>query len=265
VKVVLAGAAAALLSLASPAAAQEPRDLCPERPGLGTPPCILDQGRVLIETGLADWTRDTSGGARIDTVLLADTVVRFGVSDRLELQLGLTPVGLVRERNGPEVRRQGRVGDATLAAKYGLLSPSGEGLSIAVDAVATLPTGRRPIGAGTWAGALLLPVSFDLAERVHLGLTPEIDAAADEDGHGRHLAYGSVAGLSFDLTESLGASAEVQVLRDRDPGGHATAALAGLSMGWQPAPDIQFDAGANLGLNRRTADVQLYVGIARRF
>ena len=44
-----------------------------------------------------------------------------------------------------------------------------------------------------------------------------------------------------------------------------SAALAGLSAGWQHDDATQFDLGANLGLNRTSADAQVYVGVARRF
>ena len=49
--------------------ADQLRDLCPDRPGLGTPACTVDKGRVLLEVGLADWTRDDSGGTRTDTTV----------------------------------------------------------------------------------------------------------------------------------------------------------------------------------------------------
>src|SRR5262249_7615693 len=50
--------AALFLALASsaPAAADGLRDLCTDRPGLGTPPCIVDRGHLIVETGIADWT-----------------------------------------------------------------------------------------------------------------------------------------------------------------------------------------------------------------
>ena len=60
-------------------------------------------------------------------------------------------------------------------------------------------------------------------------------------------------------------AAEVSLTRDRDPGGRSTEALAGLSAGWQPDADSQWDIGANVGLNRDSPDVELYFGFARRF
>lgn len=81
--------ALAALFLAVPAAAQDkPRDYCPARPGLGSPACTMDAGRVSVETSLGDWTLDRQGGDRTDTVLISDTLVRIGLMDNLEAQVG---------------------------------------------------------------------------------------------------------------------------------------------------------------------------------
>jgi hypothetical protein len=54
-------------------------------------------------------------------------------------------------------------------------------------------------------------------------------------------------------------------VRDEDPAGHATQALASLSFAWQPRSNLQLDMGAVAGLNSASPDVELYLGIARRF
>jgi hypothetical protein len=38
-----------------------------------------------------------------------------------------------------------------------------------------------------------------------------------------------------------------------------------VSLAWQPRPSLQFDIGANIGLNRNTPDVVGYLGISTRF
>lgn len=253
--------------IATPAAAQEARELCPDRPGLGTPACTVAPGTVVGELGLADWTRETSAGAQIDSVVAGDALVRFGLTERLEGQIGWTALGHVRERDmasGTRTRRSD-IGDVTVAVRRNLKNPDGSGFSVAVMARASLPVGGAPIGAGDWGAGALLPVSFELGGGLSVDLTPQIDAAVDADGKGRHLGFGTVAGLGFALGESLSAAAEVSLYRDRDPGGHSTQALAGLSLGWQCDDDTQLDLGANLGLNKTSPDSQLYLGIVRRF
>ena len=125
--------------------------------------------------------------------------------------------------------------------------------------------GREPIGAGDWGAGFRLPVSYEIDETFALEWVPEVDAAVDSDGKGRHLAYGTVAGVAAKLGPTLSATLEYQFTRDRDPSGHESQQLGGLSLAWQPRDDLQFDIGANGGLDRHAPDVELYIGVSRRF
>lgn len=259
-------AAFALGLAAAPALSQELRDFCPDRPGLGTPACTIDPGHFDIELGIADWTLDKTADSRIDSIEVGQLLVRVGLTDSLEAQLGWTAFGHVRTRDRltGAVDRISGTGDVTLALRQNLKNPDGSGFSLAAMPFATLPTGGSAIGAGEWSTGLLVPMSYDLAEGVQLGLTSRLEAAADEDRDGRHLAYGAVAGLSVELSDSIGAAFEIAATRDEDPSGHSTEWLAGVSAGWMAKDDLQLDAGANFGLHR-AADVQLYLGVSKRF
>ncbi len=257
----------AAMTAATPVVGQEDRrDLCADRPGLGTPACTVEPGSLVLELGLADWTLDRTADSRTDSWAFGDALLRTGLTPSLEIQLGWTMLGHVRERDRAtgETDARTRTGDVTLALRKNLRSPDGSGFSVALMPYATLPVGGEGIGAGDWGAGLIVPASFDLGA-VSLGLTPHVDAAVDADSDGRHLAYGSVVGLGFDLSGDLSMAAEVSLTRDRDPGGHGTEALAGLSAAWQRGPDSQWDIGANVGLNRDSPDIELYLGVVRRF
>ena len=261
-------AAAIAIAGFSPAFAQD-RPYCPERPGIDTPACTMAKGRVSVETSIADWTRDDQSGAREDNVLVGDTLVRLGVSDTIEARLGFTPFGHDRTRDtardGAAVESANRVGDVSLGMKANLRDPDGSGLAIAVLPFVSLPVGRRPIGDGDWGGGMLLPVTYEISDSVSVDLTPEVDAAVDDDGHGRHVAFSTAAGLAFKLGKSLTAMGEVQALRDDDPGGATTQAVAAASLAWLATDDLQFDLFGAVGLTHDTPDARLYAGIARRF
>lgn len=257
----------AAVTAAMPAvAAEEPRDLCPDRPGLGTPACTVEPGTMMLEVGLADWTLDRAADSRTDAWTFGDTLLRAGLTPSLEVQVGWTMLGHVRERDRAtgNVSSHTRTGDVTLALRHNLNNPDGSAFSVALMPYATMPLGGAGVGAGDWGAGLIVPASFDLGA-LSLGLTPSVNAAVDADGNGRHLAFGSVAGVGFDLSDDISMTAEVSLTRDRDPDGHSTEALAGLTAGWQPDADSQWDVGANVGLNRDSPDVELYFGFARRF
>lgn len=241
------------------------RDYCPARPGLGTPACTMAPGQVSVETSLADWTLDKQGGDRSDTVLIGDTSVRIGLTDSIEAQIGWTPLAIIRDRTGGAVDRAMRSGDATLGIKANLHNPDGSGLAVAVQPFVTLPIGRAPVGAGDWGAGLVVPITYDLSKTVNLEVTPEVDAAVDQDGRGRHLAYSGVVGVGFALNDALTFTLEDQLVRDQDPSGPTTQDLASASLAWMPRKTLQLDIGAVAGLDRNAPDVELYAGVARRF
>jgi hypothetical protein len=254
--------ALAVLALPAAAGAEPLRDFCPDRPGLGTPACTIDKGHGDIEIGVTDWTLEKAGGERTDGWTFADTLVRYGLTDRLEVQLGWTAYGTVRDRTGAgPATHAGGTGDVMLALRRNLASPDGSGFSAALMPYVGLPTGGRTLGAGTWSAGLLLPVSYQLPGNLALDFTARVEAAPDDDRHGRHLAYGGVAGLDMPVSGALGATLELSAQREED----STELLAGLSFAYMPRPDLQFDVGANAGLSASAPDAELYVGIARRF
>lgn len=261
--------AAALLALIASVgiarAEPGPRDFCPDRPGLGTPACTMDKGRVALELGIAGWEHDRGGGSRADTVTAGEGLVRIGLADRLEAQIGWTAYGHARVRApSGAVSRTGGTGDVIVALRRNLRNPDGSGTAIAFMPYATLPVGSAPLGAGDWGAGLRVPMSVELPEGFSFALTPQIDAAVDGDGRGRHLAFGGVAGLGLGVGDVSG-GVEFSLMRDDDPAGRATLALAGLSLAWQAGDDLQFDAGVNLGLDGDSPDAAFYLGIARRF
>lgn len=199
--------------------------------------------------------------------MTGDTLVRLGLDERTEVQLGFTALGHVRTRNFPtsSVSEDAGIGDLSLALRRNLLSPDGSGTSAAVQAHVSLPTGGSAIGESDWSAALLLPVGFSLGEKLSLSFTPQASLEPDLDRHGHRVAFGGVAGLGFDLSDRFSASAELAAFRDDDPADPAAEVLAGLSVAWQPSRNLQLDAGGNIGLSADAADLEIYFGLVRRF
>lgn len=256
-----------LCSTGAWAQAETPRSLCPDRPGLNTPACTIEQGRTQIELSLGDWTRDRASTVRTTDWVVGDMLARVGVNEVAEVRIGWTAFGRQTIRDvvaGTRATDSG-VGDLSLGVKYNLMSPDGSGTSVGLLPSITLPTGSGPLAAGDWSASLQLPVSFELGGSIAFGLTPEVAAAVDSDGDGRHAAYALTGGFGFSPIENLAVAIEAQVSRDDDPSGASTATLAGLAFGYQTGDNSQIDFGSQFGLNANAPDVQLYVGITRRF
>ena len=255
--------AALALWMARPAFAQE-RDFCAERPGQTTPPCTLAPGGVMIETAAAGWTVTRDSSQRSDQITLGTSLLRIGLTSRLEAQAGWTPFGIehVRDRLSGRSSNRSGTGDVTLGLIYGLAGANGP---IAIQTFISLPTGGSAIGAGDWGAGARLPIAFSIGSKLQVSLTPEVDAAVNASGNGRHLAYGGAAGMGLPLNAKVSLGADVAVFRDEDPEGAATHETGGLSVAWQESANTQFDVGGIFGLNRFSSDVGLYFGIAHRF
>ncbi|WP_293906565.1 transporter [Phenylobacterium sp.] len=237
------------------------RDFCAERPGKATPPCILDAGHLQLEAGLADAVIDRSHGGHQETYTLGATELRFGLTPRVEVEVAWAPVVAVHAQGAGH--RTG-VGDTVLGLRGALTDPDKDGLAISAQGFVTAPTATRGMGAGGWTGGVRLPVSAPLAKDTDFGLTPEIDVVRDADGHGAHLAWIGVAGLSHGFGRlTLGTELWGEV--DDDPAGRVHQASADLTAALALGDDAQLDAGLNLGLTHATPDAEVYIGVARRF
>lgn len=256
---------AALLLVLLPVAAQaEERPFCADRPGFGTPACTLEPGRVMVELGLAGWDHSGDSAQVEDDLTYGNLLVRMGLDDSTELELGFDGYGTTRSRDRASgaISRQHGGGDVTMALRRSLSGPNGP---VALHAFVTAPTGRSGIGAGDWGAGVLMPIGLDLPQGFELDLTPELDAAVNDSGKGRHLAWGGVVGLGHALGPDLSLEGELAAWRHDEPAGHYTDVRSSVSLAWQAGKDWQVDIEADFGLTRAAPDHSLMVGLARRF
>lgn len=256
-------AALALAAVTCPALAED-RDFCANRPGQTTPPCTLAPGSFMIETEMASWGAESDPVTSTDTVTFGSTLLRAGLTPRLETQVDWTPFDSIRSRDRAtgEVVHQSGTGDLTLGLIYGLAGANGP---VALQGFVSLPTGGSAIGAGDWGAGLRLPVTLSLGSGIQLGLTPEVDAAVNASGSGRHAAYGGAMGVGLPVSSALSLGIDVALFRDDDPDGASTQSTAGASLAWQVDKNSQLDLGGTYGLNEASSDFGLYAGISRRF
>jgi len=260
-KTKLAGLCLSLaLGFAPQIAHAEDRDFCANRPGLGTPACTLAPGRAMIEVGLAGWDHTSDSASVEDEVTLGDALLRVGVTETTEVQIGLAShvIDRSRDRVTGVVMRDAGIGDGTFAVRQSLSGPNGK---VALQAFVTAPLR----GGGPASFGMLLPAGFDLPSGFEIDFTPEVDLAANESGNGHHLAWGGVVGLSHPLGKQVSLTGEVAAFRDEDPTGHSTDARVAGSIAWQVGEHFQLDFEADAGLSSGAPDRSLLFGLAWQF
>ena len=252
------------LSVATGAAADE-QPICADRPGKATSACTVPLRHWQVETGLADWTLQKSGGERDTSLVIGETTIKYGLTDSTDVEVDVTPWQRSTTRIGDLRERASGIGDVNLIAKQRLSSADAAVQVIAMPVV-KIATAKHSLGNGKWEAGMLVPIGYAIPHTpLSFGLTPELDWVADGDGHGHHLAMAQVASLGWQATAKLNIAAEIWRGWDWDPSSATRQASADGSVAYLLSNDVQVDAGANFGINWATPDVELYGGISKRF
>lgn len=256
---------AVLASAASAAWAQEAEPICADRPGLATPTCTVPPGKVQVETTFVAWASDRSAGVRTDELAVGESALKLGLTDRFHVEMVVSPYVRSRVREGGFSETVSGFGDLLLAAKY-RLTRDDLPVQVAVKPFVKIPTAKRTLGNGKAEGGIVIPIAYAIpGSQLSLGLSPELGLVADGDGAGHHLAMAQVAGLGIPLSPRLSVSVEAAAAWDWDPAGTVRQYALSGSAAYLLSNDVQLDAGAVVGLNRETPNLEVYSGIALRF
>ena len=251
----------ALCLALAPAAGDELRPLCPDRPGKGTAPCTVDRDHFQIEIDAFDSTSQKSGGTSVRTTLLGDPTLKFGLTDTADFEVSLAPY----EEQSTSGRRHNGQGDLYLRGKWNFLGDDAP-FAAGIEGFVKVATATRGLGDGALEEGLVLPLSYDLGGGWSLATTPEVDILLDAAGAGRHATMLDVIGLGRALDDGVTFGAELWTSQDFDPAGVTSQYSLDLDTAWQPPGDsnLQLDAGLNFGLSRATPGMEIYLGVARR-
>lgn len=222
-----------------------------DRPGIAFSVTTLPAGSAAWEQGLPDLSRDRADGITQSTYS-ANSLLRIGLADRLELQLGHAAFNLQRNRGGGQSRREHGAGDTSLALKA-TLPALGDNLEWALLGSATLATGNAAFSAGDTAYALGATVEWSLDERRALAFYANAQTLDGETTLSFSPSY-SVA-----LNDAVSVFAEAGVTRSRHT---ADDVVAGGGVTWLVAPRVQLDLSANVGLTSASTDLQAGFGLS---
>ena len=254
---------ALLTVLTASATWAEDKPICPDRPGRGTSACTVDPGHAQLELGLFDDSFQHRSGVTTDTDNAGSLLAKWGVNERMDVEAGMALYQEQRVHDASGTTTLGGIGDLFLHAKYNPLASDGP-FALVLDPFLKLPTAGGGLGNGAVEGGLVLPMSYDLGNSWSLAMTPEADVQRNTVGGGYHANLVNVVGLGKSFGPfTLGA--EVWSSQNLDPAGAISQYSFDLDAAWLADNDTQFDTGINLGLNRATPDLELYVGISRRF
>ena len=245
------------------AAAPAETPICTDRPTKVFVTCTAPAGTVQLETDLVNWTHTSLGGVDTDVILYTNPTLKFGLSDRADLELNMVPYQEVRTQVAGTTTTISGVGDLFVRLKD-RLTPDSSKVQVGLVPYVKIPTAKRGLGNREVEGGLAVPIGVSLPGGFSLATAPEIDVLLNASGSGRHVNFQN----EINIGKSFGKAtiyAELWGDWNDDPAGTVRQYSADFAVAYLVHPRLQLDAGTNIGLNRNTPDVQLYVGVSTRF
>ncbi len=240
--------------------------ICTDRPTKVFSTCTAPAGHLQLETDLFNGTFQHEGGVTTDTYYATNPTLKYGVTDKLDLEVNIAPYEVVRthDRSGDD-STIGGIGDLYLRAKYAAYATKDGKFTFSIIPYVKAPVAREGIGNGEVEGGSAFAASYKLTDKWTVSIAPEVDAYADSDGSGRHLNHIEVLNFGYSLPANVTVSGEVWGDWNYDPSGTVRQYSADVAVAWQMRKDLQLDGGLNFGLNHETPGVQGYVGVSQRF
>lgn len=223
-----------------------------DRPGIAFATETLPRGTFAWEQGLPDVSTDRIGGIRT-TAWVADTLLRFGVADTLDLQLGANSFGGVKVRGRGENISERGGGDGWASVKW-VPATGSDAFTWAMLATATLPFGEAPIGDGGHDYDIGITGTWALPSDTSVSLYA--DHSWGDSGRGWMFSPSFAFPLGKDVDGYVEAGYGAGAARTRVAGGGVT---------WMATARLQLDASFLRGLDDGSLDWQSGIGMALYF
>jgi hypothetical protein len=232
------------------------------RPGLAERIGRLSRGRMQVEGGYS-LLYDRAGGVRATQHALPDLLLRWGLTDRLEIRIGW-PGWVATHYDGPGFSRST---DDTLDPNIGFMldlwPQRGIVPQTAVLAAVPLTLEGNPFALDSFQPLSELLYRWQLTDRVGWGGTTGLalfDVAGDE-----FIQFQQTVGLDGLLTERLGLFGEWEMLVDHGSANDTSQHMLGGGVSFLATRRLQITWKTGLGLNDPAPDFLTDIRFAYRF
>jgi len=245
------------------ASAADDDTINPDRPGVVETSKVVGQGRLQLETSV-QWDRQRDDGSHQRT-LTSPTLLRIGLGESTELRIETDGRTIVHESDPATGAHTVTAGwaDTEVGLKWHLADQQGNAPSTGVLLHAALPSGSRALRGTGLRPSLRLVAEWELPHDLSFGVMPGL--GSDSDDSGARYGYGILAAnLGKAFNERLHGFVELAAPQiARAPHG-GTQASFDTGLTWLVNRNCQLDVQLNHGLNRRTPDLSMAVGLSVR-
>lgn len=248
-----------LLTLLAFAPARAADPIATDRPDFVESSNVVGHGRLQVETSLAA-ERNSLDGVR-DRSVATPTLLRYGISDTLELRLESDGRVRGRSTDSSGVTRFNGSADASVGMKWHATDGGGSAPSVGVLVHADLDSGSKDLRGSGVRPSVRVVGEWELPSDYSLGVMPGVSYEKNDAGD-RFVngIFGIVVGKT--LSERLRSFAELSLpqIASRKNGG--TQASLNTGVAYLINDNCQIDAAVSKGLNHRTADLGVTVGLS---
>jgi Putative MetA-pathway of phenol degradation len=254
-------------TLFNPTPDSQMRSFCTDRPTKSSSPCTVDAGHFQYESDGFNWTYNHNGSVTQNTYLFTNPTFKLGLTNRIDFQINIAPLVEINthDKTAHTSTDLTGAGDLFLRTKYNLMGNEGGDLAMTLFPYVKIPTAPPGIGNKAVEEGLIVPIAYSLPHGFSLTLDPEVDAFRNANNGDYHPNYQGLVNIGHSITDTVSGAVELWADNNRDPSGTVAQVSFDAAATWLARPNLQFDVGANVGLNRATPDFQGYFGISQRF
>ena len=246
------------------------REMSTDRPDKTESPYTVDAGHVQVEADVVNYSYDRRNSAhdrtRVEALALAPFNFKVGLCSSADLQIVVPTYNAIRTQapHTGMVHRNSGFGDLITRLKYNFWGNDGGDTALGLMPFVKWPTSSGGVGNNSVEGGIILPLAVSLPRGWGMGLMTEVDYNRDEDDHGHHAEFINTITFSHGLVGELSGYVEFfsNVSAARDARWVGT---VDLGLTYALTPNVQLDAGVNLGVTTAADDVNPFLGISMRF
>ena len=244
------------------------RDFSTDRPTKSFVPTTIDAGHVMLEVEAFNFTTQKLAGVSTQTYVGPNPTARIGLTNNVEFQLNFTPfvfqhaydsnIGMSSNGSG--------VSDVFARAKINLWGNEGGRTALAIIPYVKFGTSPTSVGGNqATEGGIIVPYSVSLPNKLTLLINGEWDQLKNMNDGNYHSQYASTVNLSGSIAKDVTLYGEIATQINVDPAHTSHRYTFDTALTWAAEKNLQFDIGANIGLNKEAPALQIYTGISRRF
>lgn len=242
------------------------REMATDRPDKTESAYTVDAGHYQFEMDLLSYTYDRSDAETVKALGIAPINLKFGLLNNVDLQLVAESYNIqwTKDRGARSSERLSGFGDLLLRCKTNLWGNDGGPSALSVMPFVKLPTNQRNLGNGAVEGGVIFPFAMELPADWGLGAQVEVDWLQDFASTDYHPEFLSTITVSHDIVGKLGGYVELfsNVSAER---GAKWIATFDFGFTYAVTPDVQLDAGMNIGLTSAADDLNPFIGLSMRY